>query len=63
MLFQENKKLKKCSNKLISLQSPFEENNTFKEKEIKYKNEINNLKEEIEIKTKERLQLMKLYII
>ena len=63
LLFQENKKLKKCSNKLTSQQSPFEENNTFKEKEIKYKNEINNLKEEIEIKTKERLQLMKLYII
>lgn len=63
LLFQENKKLKKCSNKLTSQQSPFEENNTFQEKEIKYKNEINNLKEEIEIKTKERLQLMKLYII
>ena len=63
LLFQENQKLKNCSNKLTSQQSPFEENNTFKEKEIKYKNEINNLKEEIEIKTKERLQLMKLYII
>ena len=63
LLFQENQKLKNCSNKLTSQQSPFKEKNTFSQKEIQYKNEINNLKEEIEIKKKERIQLMKLYII
>ena len=63
LLCQENQKLKNCSNKLTSQQSPFEEKNTFTQKEIQYKNEINNLKEKIEIKKKERIQLMKLYII
>lgn len=63
LLFQENQKLKNCSNKLTSQQSPFKEKNTFTQKEIQYKNEINNLKQEIEIKKKERIQLMKIYII